>query len=142
MISYFDTSLLVKLYVQERDSNIAWVMANSTGVEAIISWLSEAEMAAAMAARFVRSSVVPQLDLAYAAFLREVSRGIFRVVAVDRSVFDLARSLGERYGGVLGVRALDVLHVAAAMRAGAEAFGTFDDRQGKLAKAVGMGPLG
>jgi predicted nucleic acid-binding protein len=142
VISYFDTSLLVKLYVQERDSNIAWVMANSTGVEAIISWLSEAEMAAAMAARFVRSSVVPQLDLAYAAFLREVSRGIFRVVAVDRSVFDLARSLGERYGGVLGVRALDVLHVAAAMRAGAEAFGTFDDRQGKLAKAVGMGPLG
>jgi predicted nucleic acid-binding protein len=56
--------------------------------------------------------------------------GVYHVVALDSSTFDLARDLGERYGESLGVRALDALHVAAAIGHGAEAFGTFDDRRG------------
>jgi predicted nucleic acid-binding protein len=98
-------------------------------------------MAAALQARLLRSGHGPtkaQLDMAYALFLRERSMGIYSVSPIDRAVFDAARSLGERFGRELGVRALDVLHVAAAVQYRAVAFGTFDQRQARLAHAVGL----
>jgi predicted nucleic acid-binding protein len=141
VISCLDTSLLVKLYVEEKDSQTARDMVARTDIEASISWLSDVEMAAALQARPIRSSTGPtkaQLDKAYSLFLRERADGIYTVLAMDRAVFDLARSLAERYSGALGVRALDILHVAAAVRGGAEAFATFDDRQRRLAKELGL----
>jgi predicted nucleic acid-binding protein len=141
VISYLDTSLLVKLYVEENDSQMARDMVARTDIEASISWLSDVEMAAALQARPIRSTGGPtkaQLDRAYGLFLRERAGGIYTVLAMDRTVFDLARSLAERYSGTLGVRALDVLHVAAAVRGGAEAFATFDDRQRQLARELGL----
>jgi predicted nucleic acid-binding protein len=39
---------------------------------------------------------------------------------------------------VTGTRTLDTLHVAAALALGAKEFWTFDDRQAKLATAVGL----
>jgi predicted nucleic acid-binding protein len=110
-------------------------------IQPAISWLSEVEMAAALQARLIRQrsgSISTQLEMSYRLFLEERSTGIFTLLPIGREVFDLARSLGERYGGVLGVRALDVLHVAAAANGGANAFATFDDRQAKLAHEVGL----
>ena len=139
--SYFDTSFLVKLYIQEADSAIAWRIVLQPGLRATISWLSEVEMATALSPRFANSGrgiTAAQMDQANSAFRAQLSQGIYAMAPVDKGTFDLARSYGERYGGALGVRALDVLHVAAAMRHGAEAFGTFDTRQARLAKEVGL----
>jgi predicted nucleic acid-binding protein len=55
-------------------------------------------------------------------------------VATWYAVIDLAR----RYGPSLGVRTLDSLHVACALALKAERFWTFDERQAKLAEAVGL----
>ena len=38
----------------------------------------------------------------------------------------------------IALRTLDTLHVASALELGAERFWTFDDRQAKLARAVGL----
>jgi len=98
-------------------------------------------MAAALGARSVRSSAGvddAQLRVAYSRFRRVRESGVYEVAAIEASTFELARTLGERYGESLGVRALDTLHVAVAMASGAVSFGTFDDRQGRLAEAVGM----
>ena len=54
--------------------------------------------------------------------------------APGRPCVDLAR----RYGPTLGVRTLDSLHVACALELGADKFWTFDERQAKLAEAVGL----
>ena len=51
---------------------------------------------------------------------------------------DVCADLGFRYGPKLGVRTLDTLHVACALKLRAEQFWTFDSRQTKLAKAVGL----
>lgn len=53
--------------------------------------------------------------------------------------FELCADLAHRYGPKLGVRTLDSLHVACALELNAERFWTFDERQAKLAKAVGLG---
>ena len=50
----------------------------------------------------------------------------------------LADELGEKHTAALGVRSLDLLHVAAAVSLGAKTFLTCDGRQLALARAVGL----
>jgi len=75
---------------------------------------------------------------AYKDFRQHFTSGLYQVVPIDANVFELARSLSEQHGRALRNRALDVLHVAAAVQFGASAFATFDDRQGRLAEEVGL----
>ena len=53
-------------------------------------------------------------------------------------VLQLADELGERHTPTLGVRNLDLLHVAAAVSLGARTFLTCDNRQFALAQAAGL----
>jgi len=46
--------------------------------------------------------------------------------------------LARRHGPMLGIRTLDSLHVACALELKAQKFWTFDDRQARLAEAVGL----
>jgi predicted nucleic acid-binding protein len=55
-------------------------------------------------------------------------------------VLAIADALGERHTSALGVRTLDLLHVAAAVSLKAKAFLTFDGRQLALARAAGLHP--
>ena len=53
-------------------------------------------------------------------------------------VFAESETLSAGHTGVLGTRAFDILHVAAAVTLGAKAFYTFDARQAALAKKAGL----
>ena len=57
---------------------------------------------------------------------------------MPEDAFELCADLARRYGPKFGMRALDTLHVACALELEAERFWTFDERQAKLAKAVGL----
>jgi predicted nucleic acid-binding protein len=59
-------------------------------------------------------------------------------VSMPESVFDVCADLARRHVPRLGLRTLDSLHVACALQLKAEQFWTFDERQAKLAKAVGF----
>jgi predicted nucleic acid-binding protein len=65
-----------------------------------------------------------------------VRAGAFRMVALPESLFEVARELSERTTETLGTRAVDLLHVAAALELGAEYLYSFDERQRKLARSV------
>ncbi len=54
-------------------------------------------------------------------------------LAFERCI-QLAKELGTR----IGMATLDTLHVASALELKAERFWTFDERQAKLARAVGL----
>lgn len=64
--------------------------------------------------------------------------GAWVEVALPEKALDLCADLARRHGAKLGVRTLDSLHVACALELKAERFWTFDERQAKLAKAVGL----
>ena len=64
--------------------------------------------------------------------------GLWLAANLPERAFDLCADLGRRHGPRLGIRTLDSLHVACALELNAESFWTFDDRQRKLAKAVGL----
>lgn len=64
--------------------------------------------------------------------------GVWPSVDVPETALHVCVDLGRRYGPKLGVRTLDSLHVACALELKAERFWTFDDRQLKLARTVGL----
>jgi predicted nucleic acid-binding protein len=57
---------------------------------------------------------------------------------MPENAFDVCADLARRYGPKLGIRTLESLHVASALELKADRFWTFDERQAKLAKAVGL----
>ena len=58
--------------------------------------------------------------------------------SVPDGAFEACAELARKHAARFGVRTLDALHVAFAMELNAEQFWTFDDRQAKLARAVGL----
>ena len=55
-----------------------------------------------------------------------------------RRTLEQAMELSLEHSSKLGTRTLDVLHVASALTIGCRRFVTYDERQGKLARAVGL----
>ena len=53
-------------------------------------------------------------------------------------VFRLAETLSKDLSSTMGVRSLDLLHIASALILQAESFLTFDDRQHAVAKKAGL----
>lgn len=68
----------------------------------------------------------------------DMKTGPWRGLAVPEQAFDRSAELARQYAPKLGVRTLDSLHVACALELKAARFWTFDERQAKLAKAVGL----
>jgi uncharacterized protein with PIN domain len=120
VISYVDTSLLLKLYIEEPDSYLAFQWLAPKGVQPAISTLSEVEMSSALHRSVPRIRGLNQalLGPAYLEFRTDLVAKRFKLVAIRDSTFELARSYGERYGESLHLRALDILHVAAAIEDG------------------------
>jgi PIN domain len=112
----------------------------------MISWLSEVEMASALASKSAPgdaplAAAAFFAGLAYDEFQQDRARKVYNLVATGQAVFERAKVLGLKYGPKHRVRALDILHVAAALRHGATAFGTFDRSQAMLAQDEGLKTL-
>lgn len=84
-----------------------------------------------------------QMNLAHAnqlwsLFQEDCERGLWIRTSFPESAWGIGIELARKYGPALGIRTLDSLHVACALGLGAERFWTFDERQAKLAEAVGL----
>jgi predicted nucleic acid-binding protein len=63
---------------------------------------------------------------------------VWSAVEFPTQAWQTCDDLARRHGPVLGVRTLDSLHVACALELKADRFWTFDERQARLAEAVGL----
>ena len=73
------------------------------------------------------------------AFRKRMDSGAFIVASVEwAEVYSCAERLSVQFAQELGVRPLDLLHVATALHLGARYFLTMDALQAKLAKAAGL----
>jgi ABC-type phosphate/phosphonate transport system permease subunit len=68
----------------------------------------------------------------------DCQQGFWRVTDFPEDAWGASIDLARRYGPAPGIRALDSLHVGCALALYAEKFRTFDDRQARLAEAVGL----
>lgn len=74
----------------------------------------------------------------YGQFERDHHRGLWMDALLPEATFERAAEIARAHVAHTGTRTLDTLHVAAALELKADRFWTFDDRQAKLAKAVGL----
>jgi predicted nucleic acid-binding protein len=74
----------------------------------------------------------------YSQFTADRQHDQWMEVAMPEMSFETCVRLAQQYGPRLGLGTLDTLHIASALELGAERFWTFDERQAKLARAVGL----
>ena len=138
MSVYADSSFLVSLYITDRHSPVS----RQSILSAPGLWLTplhDAEWAHAVAQHvFRRRFSAAEANQLYRQLEQDKSAGIWLESGLPDKAFDLCADLGRRLGPKLGVRTLDTLHVASAVELKAQHFWTFDDRQARLAKAVGL----
>lgn len=138
MIVYADTSFLVSLYITDQHSAVSRQRV-LTAQGLWLTPLHRAEWAHAIAQHIFRgelaSTEATELQRQLA---QDESEGVWIAVSILEDTFEACADLGRRYGPKLGIRTLDSLHVATALELKAKRFWTFDDRQRKLAKVVGL----
>ena len=133
MTTYVDTSALLKLYVDEVDSDDAQRLIDADPVR-VTSWVTLVE---------VRRNIARLLegaDLTRAREACEHDLDAMAVVNLDERGWRLAADIAE----TLGVRSLDALHLAAArqLRIADLLFCTFDLRQANAARQLGLRVIG
>lgn len=138
MTIYADSSFFVSLYVVDGHSKEAW-RRMSAQVPLWLTPLNRIEFAHAIFLQvFWKRATRTEAESVMRAFQRDDHAGIWQPADLPPKTIDRSIELARKYGPSLGVRTLDSLHVACAMELSAERFWTFDERQARLAKAVGL----
>lgn len=136
---YADTSFLVSLYSPDvHSARAAGQMARLRGALLLTS-LGELELTNALELRIFRKEATEtEIRRAQAKFEEHARGGVFALEAVPATVYERARQITRKRTATLGLRTLDILHVASALLLRAERFWTFHQRQSELAKTEGM----
>ena len=138
MSAYVDSSFLVPSYITDAHSkHVDTCMASCPSM-----WYTEfnrAELANAIYQQVFLKRLTPA-DAAgvWSDFQRDCADGVWTRVEFPHRSWETCIDLARRHGHALGVRTLDSLHVACALELKAQKFWTFDDRQARLAEAVGL----
>jgi predicted nucleic acid-binding protein len=104
-----------------------------------ITQLNRAELAHALYQYVFRKHVSTyEAQRGWAEFGDDCVKGVWIQADLPQRTWDISIDLARRYGPTLGVRTLDSLHVACALELKAQRFWTFDERQTRLAQAVGL----
>ena len=133
MTLYVDSSALLKLYVDEVDSDQACVIVQSDPV-LVTSWITLVE---------VRRNLARLLDdpaRRNAIAAAEHDLDAFALVNLEELVARSAARIGE----TLGARSVDAVHLASALSLQIPrlSFATFDLRQAQAARSLGFTVLG
>jgi predicted nucleic acid-binding protein len=132
MVLYVDSSALLKRYVAEHDSDVADSLMAADPVLAT-SRIAEVEVRRNLARLLNEDDAA----IAKQQFLEDLD--VFALVAVDATTCNDAARIAES----TLCRSLDAIHIAAAVRAGPDTrFLTFDVRQAKAARTVGLNVIG
>lgn len=137
--TFFDSGALIKIYVDEEASDrVAGLVEKCPQVP--FTELVELEIRNALRALHGRkglSSKGLEERLRWIDSDIEDAR-LLRVVPEPGPIHDIAEDLSSKHTSKLLCRALDILHVGAAIHLGCATFVTGDARQCKLAKAAGL----
>ena len=126
--------------VYVRDSHTSMALRRMRSAPRI--WLTpfhKMEIAHGLAQKAFRHELSPAtVDLIHDQLAQDCSTGLWILADLPPLVFETGTSLARTHVAKVGTRTLDTLHVASALELRATEFWTFDDRQAKLAKAVGL----
>jgi predicted nucleic acid-binding protein len=138
LIVYADTSFQVAAYVVDVHSP-AVVSRMAMRPRTCMTPFSRSEVAHAIYRQaFIGRLSAAEAQRAWRSFEGDCAVGVWQTVAFPGPAWETCVDLARRFAPTLGVRPLDSLHVACALELKTQRFWTFDDRQAKLAEAVGL----
>jgi predicted nucleic acid-binding protein len=140
MDAYFDSAIIVKLYVQEGTSPDAIRLVGAYAAPYALTQWQTLEVKNAIRLKAFRAEItVAEMSQSIAAFDQDIATGRWqRPAYTTATVEQKADELSAGHSAMLGCRTLDIIHVAAALVLGIKEFVTFDVRQGVLAKKAGL----
>jgi predicted nucleic acid-binding protein len=140
LVVYADSSFLVSLYVEDGNTIEArdYLAANVGPIQ--LTSFSRSEAGHALRTLVFRKLIsLEELTRCLLILERDLTEGLYQLQPLRADdLFAKASQLSRRHAAEVGVRYLDMLHVAAALLINAKRFLTFDLRQRKLAKTVGL----
>jgi len=140
MSAYADTSLLVSLYTRDSNSDEASTLLRESEDLIIVTAFGESEFVNSVELRVFRKEISPaQAERSLREFQKDLdSRSFLASRPVPPDSYERAQLLSRRHTRQIGVRGMDVIHVAIALEVNTELFLTFDKNQAKLAKRAGL----
>jgi len=138
LIVYVDSSFLVSSYIRDTHSTEV-VRRLSAKPRVCLTPFNRSELANAIFRQaFLGRLPFADSQLAWNSFEGDFRAGIWEYRDFPSQSWATSIEFARSYGSTLGVRTLDSLHVACALELKADRFWTFDDRQARLAEAVGL----
>ena len=140
MSLYYDSGVLVKLYVREERSDEVTRFVARRGESVAVNRLHELEIRNALRLKRFRDEID---DVQLAASLGMIAadfaeRRLIRHEADWQVIHDEAERLSAVTGATVGVRTIDVIHIAAALTQMATGVVSFDRRQLAAARMSGL----
>ena len=138
MTTYFDSGVIVKLYVPEPNSAEAIRLVTACTPPVLLTdWQAIEVRNAFRLKRFRREITTPQLRAALRAFAEDERLGRWQRPPLDlEQTLRRAELVSSKLAASLGCRTLDVIHVAAALVLGVRELASFDLRQRQVAKRL------
>ncbi|HEY1647746.1 MAG TPA: type II toxin-antitoxin system VapC family toxin [Terracidiphilus sp.] len=139
---YADSSFIAPLYVM--DTHVAEARRRLASKPQIwLTPMNRAEVAHALHQQVFRKRITDrEARLGWSLFEEDCAAGVWIQIDLPERAWETSIDLARRYGPSLGVRTLDSLHVACALELKALRFWSFDERQARLAEAVGLDTKG
>ncbi len=138
MTVYADSSFVAPIYVIDVHAAEARRRMSSRP-DLWLTPFNRTELANALYQQVFRARISAlEARLAWNNFEQDCANGIWNPINLPESIWETSIGLARQYGPTLGVRTLDSLHVACALELKSQKFWTFDDRQARLAEAVGL----
>jgi predicted nucleic acid-binding protein len=140
MDAYFDSAIIVKLYVQEATSPDAIRLVGGYAAPYALTQWQVLEVKNAIRLKAFRSEITSaEMNQSITAFEQDIATGRWQRPAYSAAAVEhKAEELSAGHSAMLGCRTLYIIHVAAALVIGAKEFVTFDGRQGALAKQAAL----
>jgi predicted nucleic acid-binding protein len=135
-----DTSLLLSLYTRDSNSEAAAALFQELTDVVVVTPFGEAEFVNTIELRVFRKDITSaQAERSLREFQKDLDAGSFlQARPVPPHAYERAQLLSRRHTRQIGVRGMDVIHVAIALEFNAEVFLTFDKNQANLAKRAGL----
>ncbi len=136
---YLDSSVIFSLQGKDANTHAAIALVRSVREPLVLTQLCEIEFINALCRReFFKQITHAQAQDSIDDLELNLRKSIYQLLPLPEAAFERAKSLSRSLTPVIGVRAADVLHVAAAIELRASALYTFDQRQHRAARAAGL----
>jgi predicted nucleic acid-binding protein len=138
--TYFDTSIVIKGYVNEVNSPAAVEIIEANQPPIPFSHVLEIELRTGIRLKHGRGEITAaEMKASLQTVENDLACGILSRPEYDlEAVFTRAETLSSKHAAETLARSADILHIAAAVEAGCTSFASFDDRQRKIAALAGL----